>query len=66
MEGQPMMLQHNDGGNEKKSFELLTRCLRWVVLMWLAKIISFKDTGYKSDAWTKSQFILGSYTSWCH
>jgi len=65
MEGQPMMLEHNDERDEKKSFELLTRCLRWVVLSWLARLISFKDTNCKSDAWTKSQFCLGSYTSWC-
>jgi len=59
-----MILEHNDEGDEKKTFELLTRCLRWVVLRWLARIISFQDTGYKSDAWTESQFCLGSYTSW--
>jgi len=63
MEGQPMMLEHNDEGDGKKSFELLTRCLRWVMLRWLARIIAFKDTSYKSDAWTESQFCLGSYTS---
>jgi len=49
-----MMSEHNDGEDEKKIFELLTRCLRWVVLRWLAQIFSFKDIGYKSDAWTES------------
>jgi len=45
-----MMLEHNDEGDEKNSFELLTNCQRWVVLRWLARIISFKDTWYTNDA----------------
>jgi len=57
MEGQPMRLEHNDGGNEKKSFGLLTVCLWWVVLRWLARVTSFQDTSYKSDAWTKSVLL---------
>jgi len=44
------MSEHNDGGNEKKSFKLLTWCLRWVMLRWLARIISFNDEDYEGDA----------------
>jgi len=60
-----LMSERNDGGNEKKSFELWTWCLQWVMLRWLTRIISFKDADYEGDAWTKGQFFLGSYTSWC-
>jgi len=57
------MSEYNDGGNEKKSFELLAWCLRWVMLRWLARITSFKDANYEGDAWSKGRFFLGLYTS---
>jgi len=50
------MSEHNDGENEKKSFEWLTWCLRWLMLKWLAQINLIQRYTLRSDAWTKSRF----------
>jgi len=50
------MSEHNDGGSEKKSFEYLTWCLRWLMLMWLARINLIQRCTLRSDAWTKNWF----------
>ena len=66
MEGQPNWC-HNTmiGGNEKRSFEWLTWCLRWLMLKWLARINLIQRCTLRRDAWTKGQFFLGSCTPWC-
>jgi len=53
------MLQPIDGGNERKSFELLKGCIRWLVLKWLARMIPIKDTRYKSGAWDMGLVLFG-------
>jgi len=50
------MSEHNDGENEKKSFEWLTWCLQWLMLKWLARINLIQRYTLRSDAWTKGRF----------
>jgi len=45
---------------KRKVFEFLTWCLRWVMLRWLARIISLNDADFEYNAWTKGRLFLAS------